>query len=237
MNNACRVDLALGGSTNTALHLPAIAHEAKVDFGLADFDRLSRQTPHLASMSPGGPMRLEHLHAAGGIGAVMKALEPVINTSCKAVGGTIAAYLAAEASNMEAGGLRIIHTMDQPVHDQGGIAVLRGNLAPPGRGDQADGSGPGDDAPLRPGPLLRPRGSGHRGLQRPGRSKRAKWSLYATRGLPEAPACARCLALTALISGGALDGKGGFDHRRPFQRRQQRRGHRPTSRPRRPRAA
>ena len=204
--NACRVDLALGGSTNTALHLPAIAHEAKVDFGLADFDRLSRQTPHLASMSPGGPMRLEHLHAAGGIGAVMKALEPVINTSCKAVGGTIAAYLAAEASNMEAGGLRIIHTMDQPVHDQGGIAVLRGNLAPQGAVIKQTAVAP---------EMMRHSGPAHCfdreeaaiEAYNAGEIKEGEVVIVRYEGPAGGPGMREMLALTALISGGALDGK------------------------------
>ena len=131
--NACRVDLALGGSTNTCLHLPAIAHEARVDFGLADFDRLSRETPHLAKLSPAGEFRMEHLDAAGGVGAVMKALEPLLDTGCLAVGAqTLAGYLAPAVSTYEVRGQRVIHSLEEPISAQGGIAVLSGNLAPEG---------------------------------------------------------------------------------------------------------
>jgi dihydroxy-acid dehydratase len=130
--NACRVDLALGGSTNTCLHLPAIAHEARVDFGLADFDRLAHTTPHLCLMSPAGQHRMEHLQAAGGVGAVIKALEPVMNLDCPAVGGSIGDYMPAEVSSTELLGRRVIMPMDDPVHAEGGLAILKGDLAPDG---------------------------------------------------------------------------------------------------------
>ena len=131
--NACRVDMAVGASTNTALHLVAIAQEAGVDFGLTDFDRLSRETPHLCSMSPGGPMRMSHLHAAGGIGAVMKRLEKSLHLDLPAAtGGVIGDYLVKEVPQVEFFGQPVIHTLDDPVHKEGGLAVLRGNLAPEG---------------------------------------------------------------------------------------------------------
>ena len=143
--NACRVDLALGGSTNTCLHLPAIAHEARVDFGLADFDRLSKNTPHLAKLSPAGEFSMEHLDAAGGVGAVMKALEPLLDLRCKAVGGdTLADYLAPEISTYEIEGKRVIHTMAEPLSAQGGIAVLEGQPGPGRLRGQGGGGGPGD---------------------------------------------------------------------------------------------
>ena len=205
--NACRVDLALGGSTNTCLHLPAIAHEARVDFGLADFDRLSKETPHLAKLSPAGELRMEHLDAAGGVGAVMKALEPVLNTTCLAVGGdTLADYLAPQISAYEVDGKRVIHTMEAPLSAQGGIAVLRGNLAPDGcvvkaaavAPEMRSFSGPArvfdceedavaayNDQVIQPGEVIVVRYEGPAG----------------------GPGMREMLALTALVSGGPLDGK------------------------------
>lgn len=204
--NACRVDLALGGSTNTALHLPAIAHEAKVNFGLADFDRLSRQTPHLATMSPAGPMRMEHLHVAGGIGAVMKALEPVINASCRAVGGTIADYLAPEVPTLEAGGLRIIHSMDEPVHAEGGIAVLSGNLAPQGAVVKQTAVAPEMMSHSGPAHCFEREEAAIEAYNE-GRIKEGEVVIVRYEGPAGGPGMREMLALTALISGGDLDGK------------------------------
>jgi len=204
--NACRVDLALGGSTNTCLHLPAIAHEARVDFGLADFDRLSKTTPHLCKLSPAGEHRMEHLEEAGGVGAVMKALEPLLDTSCKAVGGTVADYLATELSTHEALGRRVIADLTEPLSPEGGIAVLTGNLAPDGCVVKAAAvaeemkrfSGPArvfdneeaavaayDAEIISPGEVIIVRYEGPAG----------------------GPGMREMLALTALISGGPLDGK------------------------------
>lgn len=205
--NACRVDLALGGSTNTCLHLPAIAHEARVPFGLADFDRLSRQTPHLAKLSPAGEFRMEHLDAAGGVGAVMKALEPLLDTGCLAVGGdTLADYLAPEVSTYAIEGKRVINTMEAPLSAQGGIAVLKGNLAPDGcvvkaaavSSEMRRFSGPArvfdseeeavaayNQNAIQPGEVIVVRYEGPAG----------------------GPGMREMLALTALVSGGPLDGK------------------------------
>ncbi|MCB2228857.1 MAG: dihydroxy-acid dehydratase [Desulfarculaceae bacterium] len=205
--NACRVDLALGGSTNTCLHLPAIAHEARANFGLADFDRLSKQTPHLCKLSPAGEHHMEHLDAAGGVGAVMKALEPMLDTTCAAVGGqSIADYLSAGLSDYEALGRRVINTLEAPLSQEGGIAVLRGNLAPDGGVVKAAAvaeqmkvfSGPArcfdreEDAVaayeadvIQPGEVIVVRYEGPAG----------------------GPGMREMLALTSLVSGGPLDGK------------------------------
>ena len=72
--NAIAVDMALGGSTNTVLHLPAIAYEAGVDLNIDEFDEVSEKTPHLCNMSPAGPSHLQDLYEAGGVQAVMKEL-------------------------------------------------------------------------------------------------------------------------------------------------------------------
>ncbi len=126
--NAIMVDLALGGSTNTALHIPAIAHEAGVDLGIEEFDRLSRSTPHLANMLPGGEHYLEDLDAAGGIPAVMNRLVGKLRR-CPTVSGMTSTQIAKRAEVFDAG---VIRPLSRPYHREGGIVVLRGNLAPDG---------------------------------------------------------------------------------------------------------
>ncbi|MDA8156801.1 MAG: dihydroxy-acid dehydratase [Actinomycetota bacterium] len=128
LENAIVVDLALGGSTNTCLHVPAIAHEAGVDVGIGAFDELSKKTPHIADMLPGGRHYLEDLEWAGGIPAVMKALKPLLTDHITVSGKKVFDIIAgAEISDEE-----VIRPMDRPYHKEGGIAVLRGNLAPGG---------------------------------------------------------------------------------------------------------
>ncbi len=129
--NAVAVDMALGGSTNTALHLPAIAHSAGVKLSLDDMDEISRKTPHLCSMSPAGSHHIEDLYAAGGIQAVMARL---------AEGGLIhgdvltVTTLSAEDNfkNAAVTDESVIRSLKDPYHAQGGIAVLKGSLAPEG---------------------------------------------------------------------------------------------------------
>ncbi len=126
--NAIRIDMALGGSTNTVLHLTAIAHEAKVDLPLEVFDKLSRTTPHIANMLPGGEHFLEDLDAAGGIPAVMKRLKELLHNT-RTVSGLTIYQIAdrAEIYNEE-----VIRPLEKAHHKEGGIAILRGNLAPEG---------------------------------------------------------------------------------------------------------
>lgn len=126
--NAIRIDLALGGSTNTALHLPAIAHEAGVKLDLKAFDALSKDTPHLCNMRPGGPYSLRDLDEAGGIPALMKRLEGKLNNSLTVTGKGIKENISkAEILNEE-----VIRSLNNPFHKEGGMAVLKGSLAPQG---------------------------------------------------------------------------------------------------------
>ena len=127
--NAITVDMALGGSTNTVLHLPAIAHELGIRIELDLFDRLSRRVPHLCSMIPGGSYALEDLDRAGGIPALMKELQPLLNLDVLTVTGKKMADNIAEAKVLER---NVIHPISNPIHPQGGIAILRGNIAPQG---------------------------------------------------------------------------------------------------------
>lgn len=126
--NAIMVDMALGGSTNTVLHIPAIAYETGVELPLETFDELSRKTPHIANMLPGGPHYMEDLDYAGGIPAVLKRLRGMLHAS-PTVSGKDIVSIAEEASitNEE-----VIRPMNRPYHKEGGIVILRGNLAPEG---------------------------------------------------------------------------------------------------------
>lgn len=128
LENAIRVDMALGGSTNTVLHLMAIAHEAHVGLSLADFDRISKDTPHISHLLPSGDYFMEDLDCAGGIPGVLKSLLPKIKDS-KTVYGKSIKDVARSAAILDDD---VIRPMDNPIHKEGGIAVLYGNLAPEG---------------------------------------------------------------------------------------------------------
>jgi len=129
--NALAVDMALGCSTNTVLHLTAIAQEAEVPIDLRMINTISEKTPHLCSLSPGGAHHIEDLDMAGGIQAVLKELAEAgfIHTDCiTATGRTV-------GENIQNAAIRdrdVIRPLDNPYHTQGGLAVLYGNLAPGG---------------------------------------------------------------------------------------------------------
>ncbi len=126
--NAIRVDMALGGSTNSALHIPAIAREAGVPVDLDLFDQISRATPTLCHLQPGGPDFVEDLHYAGGIPAVLKQLGPRIEET-PTVAGPSTRQIAAAAEVLSD---KVIRPASSPHLTQGAIAVLRGSLAPQG---------------------------------------------------------------------------------------------------------
>lgn len=131
LKNAIVVDVALGGSTNTVLHLPAIAYEAGLEIDLEIFNEISDKTPHLCNMSPAGPHHLQDLYEAGGVSAVMKELtrKKLLNTGVMTVGlktvGQVIENACIERDD-------VIRTVDNPWHATGGIAILAGNLAPEG---------------------------------------------------------------------------------------------------------
>lgn len=126
--NAIMVDLALGGSTNTVLHIMAIAHEAKVKLTLEIFDELSKKAPHIANMIPGGEYYMEDLDYAGGIPAVLKRLKDLLNSN-PTVSGKNILEIADEAYVMNED---VIRPMNKAYHKEGGIAILKGNIAPDG---------------------------------------------------------------------------------------------------------
>lgn len=126
--NAIRADLALGGSSNTVLHLLAIAHEAKVKVPLELFDELSRTTPHITSLEPVGDYYMEDLHWAGGIGALLKTLKGLVKDNPTVSGKRVKAII----DSVDYIDRKVIKPLDEAYHKEGGIAVLKGNIAPLG---------------------------------------------------------------------------------------------------------
>ncbi|RMG88235.1 MAG: dihydroxy-acid dehydratase [Candidatus Dadabacteria bacterium] len=127
-DNAIRLDLALGGSTNSVLHLCAIAREAGVDLPLERFDELSRETPQLCSLRPAGDHFMEDLDAAGGVKAVLRRLVDRLAEG-PSVNGAPVKQVAAAVDWLDE---EVIRPVEAPVRPEGGIAVLRGTLAPDG---------------------------------------------------------------------------------------------------------
>ncbi|HHX74359.1 MAG TPA: dihydroxy-acid dehydratase [Firmicutes bacterium] len=130
-NNALTVDMALGCSTNTVLHLPAIAHEVGIRLDLDYINTISERTPQLCKLAPAGENHVEDLHAAGGIQAVMKRLaeKGYIDTDCLTVSGLTVGQQLEGAQVLDES---VIRPFDNPYSASGGIAILRGNLAPDG---------------------------------------------------------------------------------------------------------
>ncbi|MBF0254563.1 MAG: dihydroxy-acid dehydratase [Candidatus Omnitrophica bacterium] len=128
LENAIRVDMALGGSSNTVLHLMAIAHEARVKLSLKDFDRIAKTSPHICNMRPGGEHFMEDLDQAGGIPAVLKRFAKVLNDG-PTVSGLKTLQIAARAVVSDED---VIRPLSKCYHKEGGIAILYGNLSPEG---------------------------------------------------------------------------------------------------------
>lgn len=123
--NAIRVDMAMGGSTNTVLHIPAVAREAGIDIDVEMFDRISRETPHLCSIIPAGPNEMADIDEAGGIPAVLNRLKDLIKDGATASGNRMAEVAAGgEIRNAD-----VIRSISDAYHSEGGIAVLKGNIA------------------------------------------------------------------------------------------------------------
>ena len=129
--NALTVDMALGCSTNSMLHLPAIAHEVGFDFDISFANPISEKTPNLCHLAPAGPTYMEDLNEAGGVYAVMKELADagLLHTDCMTVTGKTVGENIKDAVNKNP---EVIRPLDNPYSKTGGLAVLKGNLAPDG---------------------------------------------------------------------------------------------------------
>lgn len=132
--NAITADVAIGGSTNAVLHLLALAREAGIKLDLDDFERISRKTPHIGDMKPGGRFVMADLDRAGGVPLLLKTLLKaglLHGDALTVTGKTLEENLKAIDLNLEAG-REVVRTLDKPIHSQGALVVLKGNLAPEG---------------------------------------------------------------------------------------------------------
>ncbi len=131
IKNAITADMALGCSTNSMLHLPAIANECGVEFDLEEVNRISERTPNLCHLAPAGPTYMEDLNEAGGVYAVLREIDKLglLDTSVMTCTGKTMAENIADAENLDTS---VIRPVENPFTKTGGIAVLKGNLAPDG---------------------------------------------------------------------------------------------------------
>ena len=149
--NALTVDMALGCSTNSMLHLPAIAHEIGWDFDITFANEISAKTPNLCHLAPAGPTYMEDLNEAGGVWAVMKELtkKDLLNLDCMTVTGKTVGENIANCVNKNP---EVIRPIENPYSQTGGLAVLTGNLAP--RCGKEKRRMRGNDGARRPGQSL-----------------------------------------------------------------------------------
>lgn len=129
LRNGIMASMAMGASTNSTLHLPAIAHEAGIDLSLDDFDELSRKVPYLCNVKPSGSHPLIDLEDSGGIPAVMKAIEPLLNGGALTCTGKTVTENLADVPMVEND---VLFSLERPKSPEGGLAIMHGNLAPGG---------------------------------------------------------------------------------------------------------
>ena len=127
LENAVRLGMAIGGSTNMALHFTAIAYEAECEFTMEDLDRIARTTPHIANIYPNGPKNVPEFYEAGGVPAVMKQLLPLLCGDVLTCAGKKWPEVLEKVPAVEN---EMVHSLEHPFHEWGSLAVLKGNLAP-----------------------------------------------------------------------------------------------------------
>lgn len=127
--NALKVDMAIGGSTNAILHIPAISQELGISIDLDEINNISRSTPYLAGINPSGPYTINDFHKAGGVPAVLKVLSPLLFKEVISVSGEKIGQIAKGAKRWDK---EVIHSLNDPVREDGGVSVLKGSLAPHG---------------------------------------------------------------------------------------------------------
>ena len=138
--NGIRTLMALGASNNLVIHLIAIARRAGIDLTLDDFDRLSKETPFITNVKPGGDFTVEELYHAGGVTAVMKEIEPLLDTSVLTASGST---LCENLKGVRVRDRRIIRPLSDPISEDGGLRIVRGSLAPDGAVIKTAAASPG----------------------------------------------------------------------------------------------
>ena len=190
LENAATVVAASGGSTNAALHLPAIAHECGIKFDLFDVAEIFKKTPYIADLKPGGKYVAKDMFEAGGIPLLMKTLldHGFLHGDCLTVTGrTIAENMASVKWNPDQD---VVYPANKPITKTGGVVGLKGNLAPEGAIVKVAGMKTPDLH--RSGPLLRFRGSSASRPSPTRNTRKAKFSSSATKVPAAVPACAKC---------------------------------------------
>ena len=201
IHNAFVVDMALGGSTNSVLHLMAIAHEAGVDFSLPLLNQISDNVPHLAKMRPAGEHHLEDLDGAGGISAVMKEIKVALNLEARTVSGKSVAEIIAGGQVKDR---EVIRPVTSPYSAKGGLAILFGNLAPEGAVVKRAAVAPEMMAHRGPARVF---GSEEEATEaiREGRIKPGEVVVIRYEGPKGGPGMREMLAPTSLLSGMGMD--------------------------------
>jgi len=201
IHNALVVDMALGGSTNSVLHLMAIAHEAGVDFSLPLLNQISDNVPHLARMRPAGEHHLEDLDEAGGISAVMKEIKGALNLEARTVSGKSVAEIVAEGQVKDR---EVIRPVTNPYSAKGGLAILFGNLAPEGAVVKRAAVAPEMMAHRGPARVFDSEEEATKAI-RDGRIKPGEVVVIRYEGPKGGPGMREMLAPTSLLSGMGMD--------------------------------
>ena len=234
VRNAMTLDMAFGGSSNTVLHLTAIAHEAGADITLDDWAAVSARTPNLVRISPASDYHMQDLHAAGGIPAIMAELaaHDLLDLDVMTVTG---APMRATVDRAAARDGNVIHSIDAPYLAQGGLRVMRGNLAPDGAVVKQSAVSAGMRQHTGPARVFDCEEDAVAAILG-GASSPATWSSSATRARRADRACARCSRRRAPSRGWACPraSRSSPTGASPARRRARPSG---TSLPRRPRAA
>jgi dihydroxy-acid dehydratase len=201
ITNAFAVDMALGGSTNSVLHLMAVAHEAGIGFPLALINEISRRVPHICKLSPASEVHIENLDLAGGITAVMHEIGGLLNGKCKTV------TLSPLSSTIKAGKVRnreVIRSVTKPYSKTGGLAILFGNLAPEGAVVKSGAVDPKMMVHEGPARVFDNEEEATRGIMK-GNIKKGDVIVIRYEGPKGGPGMREMLTPTSLLSGMGLD--------------------------------
>ena len=199
--NAFAVDMALGGSTNSVLHLLAVAHEAGIDFPLSMINEISQRVPHISKLSPASEVHIEDLDMAGGIPAVMHEIAKFLNGKCKTVS------LAPVSSIIKEGKVRnraVIRSIAEPYSKTGGLAILFGNLAPDGAVVKSGAVDPEMMVHKGPARVFEDEEEATRGIMN-GEIKKGDVIVIRYEGPKGGPGMREMLTPTSLLSGMGLD--------------------------------